>query len=487
MRIVRAAVVAALAGGVVGGAQLLERPPAGSAPTISSGYAAATQAGLVCPGDPFVGISGVEDVKTESVALARSPKRSVVEAILPEAPPQEGELTLSGVGAGETVRATDGAARRKGSYPDGARVDATGAAAPGLVAAQTSTADTDDAHGTSTAPCLPDAAEHWLVAGAGAAGRQERLVLVNPGDNPVTVDLTVVRPASGDEDEDEDGPEQPAAGQGVVVPAGGREALLLDAVTSTSSSEQVVHVVATGGTVGAWVADRWLDGLKPSGLEVVPPTAGPERSVVLSGVPEGERSRLVIAAPGHRDAIVTVREVGSESASSIGVETVPAGRSRSISLPDSDGARSLVITSDEPVVAAAEVLSARSGDRRDLSWTVATPATSDLVGVALPGEGGLDRELMLTGGESATTVETIAVTGTTERKRTVDVPADRTVGVSLDDADAVWARVVSGDTPVHAGVVARSGGDKESGVALASTPLLRARTTERSVDVIPLP
>ena len=442
----------------------------------STGVAVAEQAELVCPGDPLAGVDGLEDVKTRSSTLARALDRSVVEELI-RPPADEGELVLAPMQDGSTTTGESGRAEDDRRHPDGARVTATGQQAPGLVAAQLSSADSDDVAGLATTPCLTAAAEHWLVAGGGQAGRQERLLLVNPGDNAVSVDLEVV----GAEGEDEQS--EPAAGQDIVVPASGRQAVLLDGITSTSSEAQVVRVRASGGTVGAWVADRWVDGLRPSGLEVVPPTADPSSSVVLAGVPKGAKARLVVAAPGRRDAIVTVRSVESETARSIGVETIPAGSFRSVELPDGPEVRAVQLTSDEPVVAAAEVVGPVEDDRRDLAWTVAAPAAADLVGASLPELDTAGRRLVLTAPGEAAEVSVTTAEGGEASTRQVSVDAERSTEISLDGAEAVWLRQES-DAAVHAAVTAIPDGDT---VALSSAPLLPARVTERSVDVVPRP
>ena len=49
----------------------------------------------------------------------------------------------------------------------------------------------EDLRGLATAACAAGGSDLWLLGGGADPGRQERLVLTNPGDNPVTADVTV--------------------------------------------------------------------------------------------------------------------------------------------------------------------------------------------------------------------------------------------------------------------------------------------------------
>ena len=121
------------------------------------------------------------------------------------------------------------------------------------------------------------AAESWLIGGAEAPGRQERILLVNSGANPVTVDLDVFGRT---------GQIAAPAAQGITVPAQGRTTFLLDAVAG-SEAAPLVRVRTRGGLVQALLNDSWLDGITPRGVENVGATAAPALRQVLPAVPGG--------------------------------------------------------------------------------------------------------------------------------------------------------------------------------------------------------
>lgn len=194
------------------------------------------------------------------------------------------------------------------------RVRGTGERAPGLVATESFTASGEDVQGLAALPCAAPTADAWLVAGGGDRGRQERLVLTNPGGNAVSARVEAVGADGGGD----------AKGRSVVVPAGGRSTVLLDSLGGTEAP-QAVHVTTTGGLVAPVIVDQHLDGLTPAGVDVVGPTAQPGTRLVLPGNANGSDRGLVIAAPGDRDAVVQVRRLSEDAARSAEVVTVPAG------------------------------------------------------------------------------------------------------------------------------------------------------------------
>ena len=139
------------------------------------------------------------------------------------------------------------------SSAQSALVAGDGAIAPGTVATQRSWVKSGDDHGLFTAACMPAAASSWLIGGGAQPGRRERLVLTNPGPNPVTVDLTVLGV---------NGPIQSPNGHGLVVGPYSRTVILLDAIAGSEPSP-VVQVNAQGGEVAAVLSDTWLDGVIP--------------------------------------------------------------------------------------------------------------------------------------------------------------------------------------------------------------------------------
>lgn len=477
MRSLRAGLAVVAAAAVVLAGQLVERPADEPAtPTQTAGTVPVSEAELVCPGAPLRGLDGVADISVPSSVAGQVPPAEAAASSTPGAP-EGGTLTARPLG-GDPREAQDGARRvTDRDAAQGSTLTGEGDLAAGLVGAEQVVVRSDSVAGGSTAPCSTSRADQWLVGGGAGAGRQERLLLVNPGENPVSVDITALSSR---------GTSRPAAGQDIVVPPGSRTALLLDGVTGGREA-QVLRVTATGGPVGAWLVDHWMSGLTPRGLEVVPATAEPERQHVLGALPEAETVRVVLGAPGARDAIVTVRAIDDRRGHAVGVVTVPAGRTAVVEVPPKDSPHALSVTADEPVVAAAEVVGLPStrGGEGDVAWSVAGPPVEDLVGTAVPAQvDGLERHLVVSSPLEVSEVEVLTVTAGRSTVDTVVLEKDRARVLEVGDAEAVWVRRLSGDG-VRASMLTR--GTAARAAVLSVTPLLRARVSDPAVDVVPLP
>ena len=253
-----------------------------------------------------------------------------------------------------------------------------GGAAPGLVGAQLGVGTEAGARGASLTPCVQPAEESWLVGGDGRAGGTERLVLSNPGPDPVTVQVRVW----GSE-----GEATTTGAGGLVVPAGGRVERLLDALAPGVPSP-VVSVTATGGPVSAHLHLLVRDGTTDLGSGTVAPggTPGPATDLVVPApppAPEGSEHRAVLRVlpPGDEEAVVDLVALTEDGAVRLPdlVTRVAAGRTAEIDLADlPPGTTGLRVRSDVPVVAAAgvEVLPAEGEPEeasRDDAETTAAP------------------------------------------------------------------------------------------------------------------
>jgi hypothetical protein len=312
---------------------------------------------------------------------------------------------------------------------------------------------------------MPAAASSWLIAGGAEPGRRERLVLTNPGPNPVTVDLTVLGV---------NGPIQSPNGRGLVVGPYARTVVLLDAIAGSERSP-VVQVSAQGGEVAAVLSDTWLDGVVPRGGDDAVPVAAPAREQVIAGVAIGGRATLRVAVPGDNEAVVQSRVLtpsGPKALPTNGVTRVAGHSTKDIDLstlpPD---AYAVQVRADVPVVAAAMVdRRVAAGAPSDLAWSGASPPISRLAGMALQGsqDTGLRERLDLaaTTGPASVLVTTVGVKGQVSTKE-VAVAADSVSTLLLDGATSVW--VTSRTGLVRAAVLTWAGDAR--GLLLSVTPL----------------
>ncbi|WP_406831829.1 DUF5719 family protein [Pedococcus sp. KACC 23699] len=434
---------------------------------------AVTGASVVCPGPELSGVAGVGDIDVAPrLAAAAAPSR-VLTGVTPAATP--GTLAATGL-PGRTVlkpqadRGTTALADLAGSgaAAGGALVTATQSMASGLAAAQSWLVPSGDHRALASAGCAPATAESWILAGGGAAGRQERLVLTNPGGNPVTVDVTLHGPA---------GAVPTPQGKGLVVPARGRTVFLLDSISGDLTTP-AVHVVAQGGVVSAVVNDLWLDGTRSAGSDDAVPAAAPSREQVVPAVLVNGAAVLRVLVPGDNEAVVQARVLtprGPRALPTGGVTRVDGGRVRDIDITKlPKDAVALQVRADVPVVAAAMVTRGSAPRPSDLAWTSSTPAITGVAGTPLaePPRAAhrLSRQLVLTstGGACGVEVVTVDTRGRLASVR-LDVAADSTTSLDAGRLSSVWVHRTSGTGQLRAGVVS-SVSDSE-GTLITAQPL----------------
>ncbi|KRE37678.1 hypothetical protein ASG73_08485 [Janibacter sp. Soil728] len=472
----RAVLVAGAAAGLVLGAGRLGAAPTQPQSPDALPKVATSLTTSYCPGDPFAaGDKGTPraDVRGSVDAHAAPPK--VLEGVVTPSD-EPGAITIEDVGA--TPAAPVDEKPRSGPMKESVdRLDqhpqhVRGSAdrAPGLLATQSFLASGKQVRGLAATPCLAPTADAWLVAGGGAEGRQERLVLTNPGGNPVTARLDLVGTANVD-----------SADRSVVVPARGRSVVLLDAIGGTGRA-QAVHVTTTGGLVVPTIVEHHLDGLTTAGVETISPTMAPAKRLVLPGSADASARGIVLAAPGSRDAVVQIRRLGEGAARGVEVITVPADTVVDVDLPDVSGVRGWVVESDEPVVASAHLTTTDAGGRSDMAWSVATPSFGSLGGVALPSTpaSGVRRFVDVTATGGPASVDVLLLEDGAIRTERLDIEQDRGVRVDAKGASAVWVRPSTGRVHAAAMIVGRPGGTRAEATSL---PILPARVAVRDQPV----
>ncbi|SOC52485.1 DUF5719 family protein [Ornithinimicrobium cerasi] len=333
----------------------------------SSGLVEAATLG--CPGPELLGVEGDRGAPAQVVQVAA--------AVAPDrlGEPRTGDADADADGeGGATARLSttagsgeeadllaDGPAEITLEEAAGALVDATAGAAPALVGGQLGLSGDPGSRGLSLTACTAPAETVWLVGGGDTPGRTEQLVLTNPGDDAVTVEVDVW------------GADGPAVttGASVVVPGRGRSVHLLDALTAQVGSP-VVRVSSSGGPVVAHLGEHHRDGTTELGAEVVGPSVAPGTDLVVPAVAVGAPTTggatsltLRIAAPGEDAAVVDVTALTQDGEARLAsrVTRVAAGHSIDVELDDlPEGVLALRLRSDTAVTAGARLTVAPSGE-----------------------------------------------------------------------------------------------------------------------------
>lgn len=453
----------------------------------TAGLSVVTDSTVACVGPELVGLddpSVPELEQTISIWAGSAPSQALPDGIDPSG---EGAVTVDVIGpdvqAGEDAITVRGdAAKLAVSGPRWARVSGTGSLGAGLAASQISVSLEEQERGLSTAACLDARDDSWLVAGGDEVGRVERLVLVNPTGNPVTADVEVLG-AQGRVDV--------AGGRGVVVPANGRQVLLLDAL-APREDRPVVHVTSVGGPVVAALAERWLEGTRDRGRELTTRTAAPATDLLIPAV-SGPRAdstdtaHVRVGVPGTEVAIVQLRALTPEGPVRVAndVTTIDAGAVVDIDVSDlPEGTHGVEVVADTPVVAAAHVQRQSDSDSvSDLAWVPAVTPTSGLLGVPLTARGDheLARQLSIATLEGAG-LEVVSVTGGVSESRALEVPAGGLATIELNpDVEGIWLQVTDGSA--SAAVISTV--EDDLGTLIAGLPLPESPVTRQVRSIAP--
>jgi hypothetical protein len=470
-----------------------DRPSAPVGRQTTTGAAApVTSTVLVCPGPEQQGLTDAtvpEQVQRVTVTARSSPLAAlpaeVAAQVGPSAAGASGELLIVPTGAtpaaGPSSRGSDADVVLEGAQ--GAVVQARGPLAAGVAATQVHLSLQEQSRGLEVTPCLPPAEESWLLAGGGQAGRLERLVLLNPGTDPVTATVTVL---------DRDRSPDPRDGADVVVPGGGRMVRLIDAGTERGSAP-AVRVSTAGDPVAAFLADRWLQGSTDRGLELTTPTSPPARRQVIPGVVRAAgsdaRTRVRVAVPGAEQAVVQIRALTRQGPVRLqqDVTLVSGGRTQDIEVSDlPPGRHGLEVSSDvDVVVAASAQTEPGAAGAGGLAWSPATPPLHGLAGLVLDGPAPeqTGRVLQLTAVQPAAAEVVVVDDDGSVRRRRIELTGQDTSEVALGQSSRdVWVRPLAGQ--VHAAVVwelTDPGGDLLAVAPLPGLPLLRPVTSVEPV------
>lgn len=455
------------------------------------------QATLICPGPELIGLEGAREAVLATQGSVVAPPLEVLGDI-PRPAGQAGmELLAPTSTASEPVAAEDPSAGVTSAMSEATAYLAVGygAVAPGMVAAQEVRAETEEVVGLASVPCQAPTSSSWVLGGGGDAGRAERLIISNPGSNPVTVDIT----AYGVE-----GTSTPAGGQGVVVPAQGRVVLLVDGLVPGESAP-AFRIEAVGGDVAAVMVETAIEGTRPMGMDTVAAAAEPAEEQVVAGVlvpAEGAGTvTLRVVNPGETDIIgtVTVLTATGELPLPDAVLRAPAGSVVEVPLQGLPaGPTSLAVNADAPIVAA--VRTQLTGTTFDAGWAVSQPpavgaqgdvetpgaardgARAHVAGAALPAREGISRSAVISARGAGATVQVTQLVGGEASASEVLVPTDGTVVVPLTGS-GVWVEVSEGEGQVYAAVLSTN---IEGAAAISSMPVIQPEVSARRSEVIPV-
>lgn len=432
-------------------------PPAPIEVTTAPQLLPVTSAVLTCPGPETEGLASVPAVAGTSTVLAASAPAAVLGTALGALGPVAAAGTLTVTGQPSAARLGTTAVRGQVvSAPltgaTDAEVSAAGSLAPGLAAVQTFLRADGDERALVATPCLAPQSDLWLVGGGGQSTRRERIVLANPGANPVTASLSVLGVA---------GPVALAGSATLAVPPHGRTTLLLDAIAGPEVAP-VVHVTATGGLVSAVLEDSWIDAAIGRGADDAAPSAPPSTEQVVPAALVNGPARLRVAVPGDQEAVVQTRVLTASGPKPLpvgGVVRIKGGSVQDIDLGTLPvGAYAVQVRSDQPVVAGAMVeLRSPGAGQSDFAWIASSAPISVVTGTPVPAVG--------TGVANGSATLTLSATGTpaTATVTTIDAGGRTTTTAVTIPVDSV----VSTPVPVGQVWVTRQGGTLRAGLTIA--------------------
>ena len=304
-------------------------------------------------------------------------------------------------------------------------VQVTGDGAAATAVSQVALVPEGIRRGLTDLACAPPASDWWFAGADGRVGVTDVLLLANPADQNANVALSLWSAR---------GPLSPPGTNSIIVPP--RTALLEQVAALAPDVPGItVHVHANSGTIGAALLDQHTSGIRPVGVDWIPPTTGPATSSVVTGfAPGASLDWLELTNPGNRDATVALRVVtptrnfqpsGHQSV------VVAAGHTVTVDLAGAVAGETAAVTtsSDAPIVTEGMSLLTPTTGFDEVAWVAAQQPLRSPAGIAANSPPfGQQVTLVLTAPSSAATVKVSTPGGPTA---TVRVPGGRTAAVDL--------------------------------------------------------
>ncbi|HZK05391.1 MAG TPA: DUF5719 family protein [Actinomycetaceae bacterium] len=460
------ALVGALAAAVVA-AEVAPLPAADAVPIGQSHAVPAGLVRLVCAPAPVLAEGAVGyDAEFNPVEATAGASLSAVTF-----PRDEGAATagLALTPGGNLVALEGEDARAGGGSPVGesavVEAEPDGDAAALAAAGGVWRSDLGDLRSIVALPCTAAASEQWLVGGSTMVGSSAELTITNPSETPATVRVLGWGSV---------GPLDLPMLAGLVIAPHSSESYLIEA-SAAEMERLMLRVSSTGGSVSASLLDTRLDGFTPLGADVVGPTAAPATEQVIPGValadvedltsPAATENFVRIANPGSTGATVTLTLLAADGEFSIpgaSEVTIDPGAVFDVSLaalPAGDHA--VAVSSDQPVVAAAQIARAGGEGSLDRAWVTASTA-AEIVSFAVPGLGEQVGQATLVLANSSDREVAAAVTpygsdGAAAATAAVTVPARGITAVDVGEFGAPVGLAVRGDAPLNGAAILRAG------------------------------
>ncbi|GAA1689345.1 hypothetical protein GCM10009808_02790 [Microbacterium sediminicola] len=317
---------------------------------------------------------------------------------------------------------------------------ATGSASAFAAAGAVSISDADLV-GYASSACQTPLMDSWLVAGSGATGASDLVIISNPGEVAATVDLTVY--GAG-------GATAPPGGTDIIVAPGAQRVIALAGIALGEESP-VVHVQATGAPVAASLQSSITRTLEPGGIDQSGMLASPDGQLTIGGVAvtvdgltasagEAPTQVRILAPTTAGAATITAYAVGETTPARdpITVE-LAAGIPAVVEVPDLP-VGSYVIEVTAPVVIAASVWQTTGfGAGADFAWYLPSPLLGAESVISVPA-GPSPRLTLMNPGQTDASVElTSELTGPVS----VTIPAGSSAQLSVS-ASTVYH--LSGDS-----------------------------------------
>ena len=477
----RPLVAVAAVGAVVFGASQVTRdvqvgPQLGPDQLAAVGSTSSTLATLVCPGQLRMGAEGVADVPGSAPVVAAMAPTSVLPPNLPLGSSRA--LTLLPWRGAGSARATKPEQPLTASVPASRPVilQASGAASPGVLAAESWLRASGDDRGYAVTQCQQPSASTWLLAGGGGPGRVERLLLTNPGGNSVDVEVAIF------------GTGKNRYTVPITVAGGAREQLMVDRIAG-SEPAMAFRVTAKGGTVQATLVDTWREGAVSWGIATANPSTPPSQDFTIPGVSQSGGATLRLLGTGDTETIATVSILGANGVSApagLRAITLEPGKVTDVSLTAAvpNGNYAVRVTADNPVVGA--VFSQRrdvAGDRQaDFGWIGSTPAIRTLAGAIIPADVPSAKASVIITSGPAPARGTLTVVGTSTLVQPISLPANTTATVAVPLGARVYLSSTAGELRAGVTVVANAQGPLYAVFPLIETPVYATVVPPRRIN-----